>query len=202
MHAIARTKYLRMSPKKVRHVANLIKGKPVLEALNILNFTPNAAAQPLAKTLKAAASNAIANEGTSKLKAEDLAIKKIYIDEAPTMRRVRYQSMGRVFLLRKRMCHITIEVEGEPEREIATRTAKPRTKKEGAEGEADTAEQPKRTRKPARKKATGAKKTSKTGAKKKAVKKSAKSTGGTKKSAKSKTKGKAEPAEEKKKKKE
>jgi len=114
---------LRTSPRKMRRVAALIKGKAVQEALNILNFTPKSAAHHLAKTVKAAASNAIALVGTSKLKAEDLSISKILIDDAPTAKRIRFQSMGRVFRVRKRFCHITIEVEGEPEPETHKRRA-------------------------------------------------------------------------------
>ncbi len=114
MQAIARIKYLRMSPKKMRRVAALVKGKPVEEALNILNFTPKAAAHPLAKTVKSAAANAIAAVGTAKLRAEDLSISRILVDEAPTAKRVRFQSMGRVFRIRKRFCHLMVEVEGEP----------------------------------------------------------------------------------------
>ena len=79
MQAIARIKYLRMSPKKMRRVAALVKGKPVEEALNILNFTPKAAAHPLAKTVKSAAANAIAAVGTAKLRAEDLSISRILV---------------------------------------------------------------------------------------------------------------------------
>ncbi len=114
MQAKARIKYLRMSPKKMRRVAALVKGKPVEEALNILNFIPKAAAHPLAKTVKSAAANAIAAVGTAKLRAEDLSISKIMVDEAPTAKRVRFQSMGRVFRIRKRFCHLLVEVEGEP----------------------------------------------------------------------------------------
>jgi len=143
MQAVARTKYLRMSPKKVRQVAELIKGKPVLDALNILNFTPKAAAHQLAKTLKSAAANAISNEGTSKLKAEDLSVKTVLVDAAPTMKRIRFQSMGRIFRIRKRMCHITIEVEGEPEPETATRSRKTRGRKTKASGDKGAAK-PKR----------------------------------------------------------
>lgn len=114
MQAKARIKYLRMSPKKMRRVAALVKGKPVEEALNILNFTPKAAAHPLAKTVKSAAANAIAAVGTAKLRAEDLSITRILVDEAPAAKRVRFQSMGRVFRIRKRFCHLMVEVEGEP----------------------------------------------------------------------------------------
>ncbi len=132
MQARARIKYLRMSPRKMRRVAELIKGKAVQDALNILNFTPKAAAHHLAKTVKAAAANAIAGVGTAKLKAEDLSITRVFVDSAPTAKRVRFQSMGRVFRIRKRYCHLTVEVEGEPEPE----TPKPKTgrrKKKAAE---------------------------------------------------------------------
>lgn len=136
MQAIARIKYLRMSPKKMRRVAALVKGKPVEEALNILNFTPKAAAHPLAKTVKSAAANAIAAVGTAKLRAEDLSISRIMVDEAPTAKRVRFQSMGRVFRIRKRFCHLMVEVEGEPvPEEPKTRG---RRKKKAKEDEVET----------------------------------------------------------------
>ena len=134
----------------MRQVAGLIKGKPVEEALNILNYTPKAAAYHMAKTLKAAAANAISGVGTAKLKAEDLSISKVFVDQAPTAKRVRFQSMGRVFRLRKRFCHLTIIVEGEPEKEKprATRARKPRAKKAAAgtetESETDTKKAPKK----------------------------------------------------------
>ncbi|MFH2035622.1 MAG: 50S ribosomal protein L22 [Candidatus Zixiibacteriota bacterium] len=131
MQARARIKYLRTSPKKMRQVADLIKGKPVEEAMNILNFTPKAAAHHLAKTLKSAASNALSSVGTSKLKAEDLMVSKVFVDSAPTAKRIRFQAMGRVFRLRKRYCHLTVEVEGEPQEETAKK--KIRTKKESTE---------------------------------------------------------------------
>jgi len=136
MQAIARIKYLRMSPKKMRRVAALVKGKPVEEALNILNFTPKAAAHPLAKTVKSAAANAIAAVGTAKLRAEDLSISKIMVDEAPTAKRVRFQSMGRVFRIRKRFCHVMVEVEGEPVPEETKGRGRRRKKARDTEEEA------------------------------------------------------------------
>lgn len=117
MQARARVRFLRTSPKKMRRVAALIKGKPVEEALNILNYTPKVAAHHLAKTVKAAAANAIANVGTAKLKAEDLSITSIMVDGGPIAPRVRFQSMGRAHRIRRRFCHLTVEVEGEPEPE-------------------------------------------------------------------------------------
>nr|MBN2276345.1 50S ribosomal protein L22 [candidate division Zixibacteria bacterium] len=151
-----------MSARKIRRVAELIKGRPVEEALNILNYTPKAAAEPLAKTVKAAAANAIASVGTAKLKAEDLSVTRVFVDGGPTAKRVRFQSMGRAHRIRKRYCHLTVEVEGEPEpetprarkggrkkavAEVATdetaektskgRTRKARAKKETAPAEAE-----------------------------------------------------------------
>lgn len=132
MQAKARVKYLKSSPRKMRQVAQLIKGRPVEEALNILNYTPKVAAHHLAKTLKAAAANAISGVGTAKLKAEDLSIANIMVDQAPTAKRVRFQSMGRVFRLRKRFCHLTVIVEGEPEAEVAKPKRARKPKKEAS----------------------------------------------------------------------
>jgi large subunit ribosomal protein L22 len=124
-----------MSPKKMRRVAALVKGKPVEEALNILNYTPKAAAHPLAKTVKSAAANAIAAVGSAKLRAEDLSISRILVDEAPTAKRIRFQSMGRVFRIRKRFCHLMVEVEGEPIPEEPKSRGRRRKKVKDAETE-------------------------------------------------------------------
>lgn len=132
MQAKASVKYLRTSPRKMRQVAHLIKGKPVEEALNILNYTPKSAAHHLAKTLKSAAANAIAGVGTARLKAEDLSVTNIFVDQAPTAKRVRFQSMGRVFRIRKRFCHLTVFVEGEPEKETPKPTRPKKAKKVAA----------------------------------------------------------------------
>ncbi len=137
MQAMARVRYLKIAPKKMRRVAELVKGKPVEEALNILNYTPKIAAHHLAKTVKSAAANAMSSVGTGKLKAEDLAITKIMVDSAPTAKRVRFQSMGRVFRIRKRYCHLLVEVEGEPEPE-APRVRARRRKKVTTEEEPET----------------------------------------------------------------
>lgn len=117
----------------MRRVAALIKGKPVEEALNILTYTPKMAAHHLAKTVKAAAANAISSVGTAKLKAEDLSITNIMVDGGPMAPRVRFQSMGRAHRIRRRFCHLTVEVEGEPEPETAkTKTGRRKKSKEEA----------------------------------------------------------------------
>ncbi len=114
MQATARLKYLMMSPRKVRRVVTLVKGKSVDEALTILKFTNKAAASPLAKTIQSAAANALSIEGTAHLKAEDLTIASILIDSGPSAKRARFRAMGRVFRYVHRFAHITVVVEGEP----------------------------------------------------------------------------------------
>jgi large subunit ribosomal protein L22 len=167
MQAKARLKYLMMSPRKIRRVVELIKGKSVEDALAILKFTNKAAAGPLLKTLQSATANALAIEGTSRLKAEDLSIASINIDEGPRAKRIRFRAMGRVFRYKKRFAHITVVVEGNPIEEVKTKRTLGKKKVEVAEKEAA----PKKTAK----KKTAAKKTAakKTAAKKTAAKKTA-----------------------------
>ncbi len=109
--AKARLMYVSIPPRKMRLVASLVKGLPVEKAVNILNFTPRIAAHHLAKTLKSAVANALSTEGTDHLRPEDLLVKNIVVDEAPTQKRIRFQSMGRVFRYRKRFSHLTVIVE-------------------------------------------------------------------------------------------
>ncbi len=122
MEAVARARFSRGSARKVRRVVELIKDKNVEEALNILSFVPKYAAQYIEKILKSATANAISQEGTAKLKAEDLYIKKIFVDGGPMMKRIRPSSMGRAYRIRKRTNHLTIivsdEIEGEKKKEV------------------------------------------------------------------------------------
>jgi len=122
MEAVARAKFSRGSARKVRRVVELIKDKNVEEALDILSFVPKYAAQYIEKILKSATANAISQEGTAKLKAEDLYIKKIFVDGGPMMKRIRPSSMGRAYRIRKRTNHLTIivsdEIEGKKKKEV------------------------------------------------------------------------------------
>jgi large subunit ribosomal protein L22 len=108
-----------MSPRKLRRVVSLIKGKSVDEALTILKYTHKAAAGPLAKTIQSATANALAIEGTSRLKAEDLSIAKICVDEGPRAKRIRFRAMGRAYRYKKPFAHITVVVEGVPREQAA-----------------------------------------------------------------------------------
>lgn len=110
METKAIAKYVRMSPRKIRRVADLIRGKAVGEAINILHFTRKSASRPLEKTLRSAVSNMLNVEGSSKVDPDDLYIKEIQVDEGITLRRFRAASMGRAVRIRKRTSHITIKV--------------------------------------------------------------------------------------------
>lgn len=134
IEATAKAKYLRMSARKMRRVADLVRGLMVDEALDLLKFTPKRAARPLFKTIKSAAANAIAEKGSAKVKAEDMRIVRIEINGASILPRIRFQSMGRVFRIRKRSCHVVVNLsdEGRSEvREVAKASKKGRRKAEG-----------------------------------------------------------------------
>jgi len=137
MQATARLRYVMMSPRKLRRVVSLIRGKSVDEALTILKYTQKAAAGPLAKTIQSATANALAIEGTSRLKAEDLSIAKICVDDGPRAKRVRFRAMGRVYRYKKPFAHVTVVVEGTPHEQAAPRKkAAAGEKPEKAEGAA------------------------------------------------------------------
>jgi large subunit ribosomal protein L22 len=108
METVARAKYIRISPQKVRLVADLIRGKKVEDALNLLMFTPKSSAPVIAKVLKSALANAGQKQGVD---VDTLVVKRITVDEGPTMKRFRARAMGRGTRILKRMSHITIIVE-------------------------------------------------------------------------------------------
>jgi len=103
--AIAR--YVRISPRKVRPVVDLVRGKKVQEALAILRFTPRRASTVISKVVKSAAANA---EHNFQLDRDELIITGICVDQGPTFRRYQPRAMGRADILRKRTSHITVTV--------------------------------------------------------------------------------------------
>jgi large subunit ribosomal protein L22 len=113
MQAQAISRYTRVTPRKARQVVELIRKKPVAEALNILAFTKKRAAGELAKVLKAAVSNAGQN---SRVDIDRLVIKSIQVDGGPMMRNTRRfipRAMGRASLIHKRTSHIKVVVSDE-----------------------------------------------------------------------------------------
>lgn len=111
MEAIAKTKYLRMSPIKMRRVLDLVRGMNVEEALNLLHFTRKNAAEPIAKTIQAAYANLGSREEGERINMTEVYIKTAFVDGGATLKRFRPMSMGRAGKIRKRTSHLTIIVE-------------------------------------------------------------------------------------------
>ncbi|MGN1300679.1 MAG: 50S ribosomal protein L22 [Clostridia bacterium] len=103
--ASATLKYARISSRKVKIVADLIRGKNVDEALAIVKFTPKAASEIVEKLLKSAIANAENNHG---MKSNNLYVAEIYANQGPTLRRIRPAAKGSAVRIRKRTSHITI----------------------------------------------------------------------------------------------
>ena len=157
----AQAKYVRMSPRKARLVAEHIRGRSVPEARAVLAFTSREAAGVLQKVLQSAVSNAEANHGI----AEDrLYVKTTYVDGGPVMKRWRARARGRVARIRKRTCHRTVTLVEAPL--TATQVAT----QEAAQAEATETTAPKAA--PAKKKTAAASK-KKTASKRPAKKKGA-----------------------------
>ena len=104
-------RYLRMSPRKVRLVVDTVRGLKVEAALNALDFTHKSAARPVAKLLRSAIANAVRKD----YDVDQLLVKRIFVDEGPTLRRWLPRALGRATRIRKRTSHITIELATESE---------------------------------------------------------------------------------------
>ncbi len=107
MEAIAKTKFIRISPRKARLVANAIRGLKVNKALNQLKFTPKKAAFLFSKLITSATANA---SQQSKVNKDNLYIKAVYVDGGPIIKRWRARAMGRTNTIRKRTSHLTVIV--------------------------------------------------------------------------------------------
>jgi large subunit ribosomal protein L22 len=101
----AKLSYLPLSPQKVRLVVDTVRGKPVVEAINLLKLTPKGAAKPLEKLLSSAVSNAEENFGISR---DDLYVYMITADEAPTRRWRRFGARGRFKPILRRNSHVNV----------------------------------------------------------------------------------------------
>ncbi len=111
--ATAKARFVRVSASKARRVIDLVRGKSVSEALDILRWAPQAASEPVAKVIASAAANAQNNDG---LDPSTLVVATVYADEGPTAKRIRPRAQGRAFRIRKRTSHITVIVESRPAR--------------------------------------------------------------------------------------
>ena len=106
---MASSKFLIVSPYKIRPVAELIRRKPYPEAVSILENMPHKGARLIRKTMVSAASNAL--NLNKKLEEDMLYVKEVRVDEGPRMRRVWFRARGRADMLLKRMCHITVVID-------------------------------------------------------------------------------------------
>ena len=108
MESKAVAKFVRITPRKVRVVLDLIRGKNVAEAFAILKFTPKAGAVVVEKVLRNAVANA---ENNYDMDVDKLVIKTAFADDGPTMKRIHPRSRGQAFKILKRTSHVTIVVD-------------------------------------------------------------------------------------------
>ncbi len=118
--ASAKARFVRVSASKARRVIDLVRGKSVEEALDILRWAPQAASEPVAKVIASAAANAQNNEG---LDPTTLVVATVFADEGPTAKRIRPRAQGRAYRIRKRTSHITVVVESRPAKDKGSKGA-------------------------------------------------------------------------------
>ena len=112
MEARAQARYVRVTPMKARRVIDLIRGMRAADAQAVLAFAPQAASEPVGKVLASAIANATNNHA---MDARALVVSEAFVDEGPTMKRIRPRAQGRAYRIRKRSSHITVVVtDGRP----------------------------------------------------------------------------------------
>ncbi len=124
MEAKAINRYIGTSPRKMRLVIDLIRGKSVEQALDILHFSPKHASKVAEKVLRSAVSNLQNKEEGGRLEPSEIVIKKAYVDGGITMKRISPAPMGRAYRIRKRSNHVTIVVAAMEPDEVAAKTTK------------------------------------------------------------------------------
>jgi large subunit ribosomal protein L22 len=110
MEAKAVKKYAKQSARKLRQVADIVRGKDLEEVLNILHFSKKKSAGIIEKTVRSCVANMMNTEEGAAIEPEDLYLKEIVVDEGPTMKRYRPRAMGRATEIRKRSSHITVKL--------------------------------------------------------------------------------------------
>ena len=137
MEAIAKTRHLKGSPRKARLVIDLIRGRNVSQALNILKFTDKRAAEPITKTLRSAIANAtyLAEQQNIAIDPDDLFVKTCFVDMGAhkNRRRMRPAPQGRAFREQRHYCHITILVSSDVP--VDTKSAKKSLQTSGEKGD-------------------------------------------------------------------
>ena len=112
MEAKAQARFVRVTPMKARRVVNLIRGKQAQEAVAVLKFAPQAAAEPVRKVVESAIANARvkADRASERFDENTLMISEVFVDEGPTLKRFRPRAQGRAGRILKRTSHITVVV--------------------------------------------------------------------------------------------
>ncbi|ORW24707.1 50S ribosomal protein L22 [Mycolicibacter nonchromogenicus] len=164
--AVAKARFVRVSASKARRVINLVRGKSVSDALDILRWAPQQASLPVAKVIASAAANAQNNDG---LDPSTLVVASVYADEGPTAKRIKPRAQGRAYRIRRRTSHITVVVESRPssgggsaQSASAARARRAQGSKAAATAPAKKASAAKATEKAPAKKASAAKAAEKT----------------------------------------
>jgi large subunit ribosomal protein L22 len=150
MEARAQARYVRVTPMKARRVIDLIRGMNAADAQAVLRFAPQAASEPIGKVLDSAIANATNNHA---MDARALFVSAAYVDEGPTMKRIRPRAQGRAYRIRKRSSHITVILSDGSEPIVV---AKPKTDAKPAKAE-KPAKDAEKAEKPAAKKTTAKK---------------------------------------------
>ncbi|MEG6586984.1 50S ribosomal protein L22 [Dendrosporobacter sp. 1207_IL3150] len=107
MEAKAVAKYVRIAPRKIRIVMDLIRGKNIGEAFAILKYTPKVGAEVIEKVLKSAVANA---EHNNDMNVDKLYVATAFVDQGPTLKRIHPRSRGQAFKILKRSSHVTVVV--------------------------------------------------------------------------------------------
>jgi len=105
MESTAKARHVRIAPRKVRLVMDMVRGKPVEEALQVLGLVRKSASPVIAKVIRSAVANA---ENNHDMNTDGLVITRAYVDEGPTLKRFIPRAMGRATQIRKRTSHITV----------------------------------------------------------------------------------------------
>lgn len=124
MEAMAKARYVRVTPQKARRVVDLIRGRGVTDALAVLQYAPQAASEPVYKVIASAVANARvkADEASTAFDERELVVSEAFVDEGPTLKRFQPRAQGRAYRIRKRTSHITVVVAG-PEDGVKVTTA-------------------------------------------------------------------------------
>jgi large subunit ribosomal protein L22 len=138
MEAQAINRYISTSPRKMRLVIDLIRGKSVAEALHLLHFSPKHASKVAEKVLRSAVANLQNKDESGRLEPEDIMVMRASVDGGMTMKRISPAPMGRAFRIRKRSNHVTIVVAPRTTGAPAPAHAKPAAKAQPKAAKAPT----------------------------------------------------------------